>query len=126
MSVIPKGSLILVTGVSGYIASHTVLRLLEAGDNVRGKVRSLEKAQWLYDLFIACYGEGRFKGVEVPDTSVENAFNEAVKGVDWVCHRASVMSSSSDPNEIVPIVVRMSIYLTSHVGEDTDGADLIV
>lgn len=57
MSTIPKGSLILVTGVNGYIASHTANRLLKEGYLVRGTVRAKDKADWLYGLFDKLYGE---------------------------------------------------------------------
>ena len=36
---------VLVTGISGYIASHVTQRLIEAGYRVRGTVRSLGKGQ---------------------------------------------------------------------------------
>ena len=108
MSAIEKGSLVLVTGVSGYIASHTALQLLEAGYNVRGTVRSKEKAEWLYELFDKKYGKGTFEAVVVPDMMAEDAFNEAIKGVKGVCHMASVMTFSNKPEEVIPTVVRMA------------------
>jgi nucleoside-diphosphate-sugar epimerase len=46
MSVLEKGSTVLVTGVNGYIASHIAVQLIKAGYRVRGSVRSREKAQW--------------------------------------------------------------------------------
>ena len=36
---------ILVTGATGFIAKHIVLQLLDAGYEVRGAVRSLERAE---------------------------------------------------------------------------------
>ena len=48
-----KTSPILVTGATGYVASHIIKQLLEQGHYVRGTVRSLknkEKYQFLYDL----------------------------------------------------------------------------
>ena len=105
MSTIEKGSLVLVTGVSGYIASNTANQLLEDGYNVRGTVRSLEKADWLYNLFDNKYGRGRFEAVVVPDMSVNHAFDDAVQGVSGICHMASVMTFSNKPEEVIPIVV---------------------
>lgn len=106
MSTIEKGSLVLVTGVSGFVASHTALQFLEAGYKVRGTVRSLDKADWLYKLFDEKYGKGKFEAVVVPDMIVDGAFDEAVKGVSGVCHMASVMTFSDKPDEVIPTVVR--------------------
>ena len=44
---------VLVTGASGYLASHVVKLLQEEGQNVRGTVRSLQnedKVRHLYNL----------------------------------------------------------------------------
>ena len=106
VSTIDKGDLVLITGVSGFIASHTANQFLEAGYRVRGTVRSLEKADWLYKLFDEKYGKGKFEASVVPDMMAEDAFNEAVKGVAGICHMASVMSFSDKPDEVIPIVVR--------------------
>ena len=105
MSTIEKGSLVLVTGVSGYVASNTAYQLLEDGYNVRGTVRSIEKADWLYKLFDEKFGKGRFEAVVVPDMIADNAFDAAVKGVDGICHMASVMTFSNKPDEVIPTVV---------------------
>jgi len=44
-------NLVLVTGASGYIAGHCILRLLDGGYRVRGTLRSLKREpevrQWL-------------------------------------------------------------------------------
>lgn len=108
MATIDKGSLVLVTGVSGFIASHTANQFLEAGYRVRGTVRSLNKADWLYKLFDEKYGKGKFEAVEVPDMMADNAFDDAIKGVDGVCHMASVMTFSDKPDEVIPVVVSCS------------------
>lgn len=81
MATIEKGSLILVTGVTGFIASHVALRCLEDGYRVRGTVRSESKAAWLYDLFDPKFGKGKFETFVVPDMVADGAFNDAVKGV---------------------------------------------
>lgn len=105
MATIEKGSLVLITGVSGFIASHTANQFLEDGYRVRGTVRSLEKADWLYKLFNEKYGNGKFEAVEVPDMMVDNAFDQAVKGVDGICHMASDMTFGGKPDETIPTVV---------------------
>ena len=46
-----SSDLVLVTGASGYVAGHCILRLLQDGYRVRGTLRSLKRAgevrQWL-------------------------------------------------------------------------------
>lgn len=102
---LPKGSLILVTGVNGFVASHVVDRLLEDGFNVRGSVRSEEKGKWLHQVFGSRYGKGRFETVIVPDMQADGAFDAAVKGVTGICHTASIMTFVDKPEEVIPTVV---------------------
>ena len=120
MSPIEKGSLVLVTGVSGFIAGHTANQFLEAGYRVRGTVRSLDKADWLYKLFDGKYGKGKFEAVVVQDMMAEGAFDEAVKGVSGICHMASVMTFSDKPDEVIPPVVSPKLSNTDslkHIDE---------
>jgi nucleoside-diphosphate-sugar epimerase len=80
MAVISKGSLVLVTGASGFIAAsvislsgifrmlipyrHIVRELLRAGFMVRGTVRSPSKGEYLMKLFA---DEGSFEYSIVAD-----------------------------------------------------------
>lgn len=64
MSTITKGDLVLVSGASGFIASHTVKEFLNQGFRVRGTVRSKEKGEYLKNLF---QGLGEFEYVLVDD-----------------------------------------------------------
>lgn len=88
MTTPPKGGLILVTGITGYIASWTALKLLERGYKVRGTARTLSKAEFLKNGPFAKYVDN-FEVVEVADLELDGAFNEAVKGVDGIEHIAS-------------------------------------
>lgn len=78
---------------------------MEDGYRVRGTVRSLDKADWLYRLFDDKYGRGKFEAVEIPDMSADGAFDDAVKGVSGICHMATVTTFSDKPDEVIPIVV---------------------
>jgi nucleoside-diphosphate-sugar epimerase len=80
-SAIPKGSLVLVTGVNGYIGSHIADQLLEAGYRVRGTTRNLEKVKGLKALWESKYGPNKVEFIVVQDMSTEGAFDEAVKGM---------------------------------------------
>lgn len=98
-SVPPKGSKILVTGASGFIAVHVVDELLREGYSVVGTVRSSEKGDYLKDLF---KGKGEFDYVIVKDIAEPNAFDEAVKGVQGIAHTASPFHlKAEDPEELI-------------------------
>lgn len=74
------GSLVLVTGASGFIATHIVDQLLLAGYHVRGTVRDEKKAAWTTEFFTQRHGAGKFSALIVPEMSIPGAFDEAVKG----------------------------------------------
>lgn len=77
---IPKDSVVLVTGVNGYIGSNVADQLMEAGYRVRGTARDLSKAQGLSSFWEQKFGQDRFEIVTVADMSHDGAFDEAVKG----------------------------------------------
>lgn len=99
---IPAGSTVLITGVNGYIGSHTADQLLSLGYNVRGTVRDAVKASWVQSLFDEKHGKGKFELVVVSDISKEGAFDEAVKGrlvhVALSIHIADILSHRSFPD----------------------------
>lgn len=76
---IPKGSLVLITGATSYLASYTIKDFLERGYRVRGIVRNLSQAAWLTEeVFPSFVQSGTFDLVEVPDLSASNAFDSVV------------------------------------------------
>lgn len=73
--------LILISGVNGYIAAVAAKHFLEHGYFVRGTVRNIASAKELIDGPLSEFATaGRFEVVEVPDITVDGAFDEAVKG----------------------------------------------
>ncbi|KAI3579953.1 hypothetical protein IWW34DRAFT_819170 [Fusarium oxysporum f. sp. albedinis] len=103
---IPTGSWVLVTGATGFVASHVTRQLLQRGYKVRGTVRDQAKAQWLIDDHFKSYADsGSYELVTVPDLSAAGAFDEAVKGVSAVAHIASVLDFDPNPNNVVPQTV---------------------
>ncbi|KAJ0421526.1 hypothetical protein BJY00DRAFT_282375 [Aspergillus carlsbadensis] len=88
---------ILVTGASGFLASHIIRIFLEAGYNVRGTVRSTsttERVRARYPQFA-----DQLSFAIVPDIAVPGAFNEAVNGVTGVIHTASPFALEVADNE---------------------------
>ncbi|PNP77063.1 hypothetical protein FNYG_09676 [Fusarium nygamai] len=106
---IPKGSLVLVTGVNGLLGSHVAKQFLEYGYKVRGTVRDVEKNSWLTAAFDKQYGEGNFELVAVADLTDEKALTEAAKGTAVIAHTASIMSMDSDPNNVIPAVIDFAV-----------------
>lgn len=83
-------STILVTGASGYIAKHIVVRLLKAGHDVRGSVRTPEKAEALRAAMTAHAPDAvdRLSTVEL-DLTRDEGWAEAASGADAILHTAS-------------------------------------
>ncbi|UPL02618.1 hypothetical protein LCI18_013552 [Fusarium solani-melongenae] len=79
---LPQGSLILVTGASGFIASNFIVEALEAGYRVRGTARSADKVQKTRDIFNSPNYDG-------------------IVGVDAVVHMASPLTFDPDPSKVV-------------------------
>jgi nucleoside-diphosphate-sugar epimerase len=77
---LPVGSIILVTGVNGFIGSHVGDQILAAGYKVRGTVRDAKKNAWLSEFFDSRYGKDKFELVEIADLSASGALDETLKG----------------------------------------------
>ncbi|KAK8084154.1 aldehyde reductase 2 [Apiospora saccharicola] len=114
---IPAGSLILITGITSYVASFTAQSLLERGYRVKGVVRNLaQDSAWLTEeLFPSFAGpDGTFDLVEIPDLTIPGAF-DAVFGESRpsaVIHTATPMTFDPDPNKVItPVVDIMSSLL---------------
>ncbi|KAL8945604.1 MAG: hypothetical protein Q9222_007876 [Ikaeria aurantiellina] len=117
--VIPLDSLVLVTGISGYIGSHVADQLLQAGYRVRGSVRDETKASWVTDLFVKKYGQGKVETIIVPDMAEPGAFDEACKGISAIAHVASDMSDSPDPNKVIPSVIAGALNVASSAAKQS-------
>lgn len=99
--VLPRGSLILVTGASGYMASNLIVEALDAGYRIRGTARSASKAQKTKEIF----NSPNYDAVVVSEMQAPGAFDSAVMGVDAIVHMSSPLTFSSNPNEVVPPAV---------------------
>ncbi|KAH6651597.1 aldehyde reductase [Truncatella angustata] len=100
--VISKGSIVLVTGVNGFIASHIADKFLKFGYKVRGTTRNAQKNAWICNLFDKKYGPDKFELVVVPDMELQGAYDEVIKGVSAVVHTATNYTMNPNPHEVVP------------------------
>jgi dihydroflavonol-4-reductase len=133
------GSPVLVTGASGFIASHIVEQLLEGGYRVRGTVRDPDKTR----------AEGHLTGLLAANERLDltpadllapGAFDDAARDCEYVIHTASPYAIDvADPQrDLVDPAVRGTIslleacqkadslkrvVLTSSVAAITDQAD---
>ncbi|RFU30552.1 hypothetical protein B7463_g5794, partial [Scytalidium lignicola] len=109
-----NGKTVLITGINGYIASVLGQLLLTKGYHLRGTTRRAASAEPLLSGPYAAYRD-RVKIYEVPDMTVDGAFDEASKGVHGIFHTASPISFSLDSYEmmIIPAVKGTETILNS-------------
>ena len=92
----PK-QLILLTGGSGFIGSHTIAAFLSSGYRVRVTGRYQKSIEAI--LAVHSDSTGDLEAFEVPDITKSGAFDKAVNGVDGVVHMASPFTFNVTNNE---------------------------
>ena len=80
---------VLVSGATGFLASHLVLQLIDRGYDVRGTVRSLEKGNRLRQALSDYAGKPISIELVMADLNSDHGWADAVKGVSFVQHVAS-------------------------------------
>ncbi|EKV06512.1 NADPH-dependent methylglyoxal reductase (D-lactaldehyde dehydrogenase, putative) [Penicillium digitatum PHI26] len=101
---LPRGSQILVTGANGFIGSNVIHGLLELGFRVRGTVRSPKP--WLDEMFRDRFGRDSYESVILANFEDVETLYKVMDGVSGVAHVASDVTLNSNPEEVVPWVVR--------------------
>ena len=93
---------VLVTGASGYIASHCIAELLKNGFAVRGSLRNAQRQD---EVKNAIKTEADISQLEFCELDLLNdtGWDEAVSGCDYVMHVASPLLTKepNDENEII-------------------------
>jgi len=93
---------VLITGATGHLGFRTLLDALKAGYRVRAAVRSNARSKVILDnpVFKAAnVPESQLSFIEVADLAAPHAYDEAVKGVDYVIHIASPITNGSDRSQ---------------------------
>ena len=89
----------LVTGASGFIASHIVQQLQKAGYKVRGTVRSLKNEEKVKPLRELCPDAKYPLELVEADLTKSEGWVEAVTGCKYVMHVASPFPAANPVNE---------------------------
>jgi len=103
-------STVFITGATGFIGAHVALSALKAGHHVKLSVRregQIESLRQALDAFA-----DKLEFVIVPDYTTSGAFDDALKGSDYVIHVASPLAK---PNEdlVTPAVKGTTSILES-------------
>ncbi|XP_077988235.1 uncharacterized protein LOC144442737 [Glandiceps talaboti] len=95
--------LVLVTGASGFIASHVTQQLLRVGYRVRGTVRSLKNEKKVQPLYNLCPDSKHKLELVEADLGEPDSWQKAVEGCSHVLHIASPFPATipKDENELV-------------------------
>lgn len=97
MPALAPDSLVVVIGITGYVASHIGLSTLQVGHRVRGTFRDSAKAEQLKESY-ARHGidPAKLELVKLDDLTSEEQYKTAFAGVDGVVHVA--LASLTNPN----------------------------
>ncbi|MFI7586220.1 SDR family oxidoreductase [Spongisporangium articulatum] len=97
------GERVLVTGGSGFIGSHCIVQLLAQGYRVRTTVRSLGREPELRGLLASAGADTTDLDVARADLLVDDGWDEAAAGCDYVLHVASPfpLRAPKDENELI-------------------------
>lgn len=90
-----KDELVLVTGGTGFLARHTILRLLKRGHSVRTTVRSAEKGSHLRAVLAKAGGNVERLEIAIADLMEASAWPQALTGVRHVMHLATPMQGEN-------------------------------
>jgi len=73
---------ILVTGTSGFVATHTIIRLLEQGYKIRGTLRTLSRETEVRETISKYVRANDWLEVIPVDLERDSGWNEAMKDVE--------------------------------------------
>jgi dTDP-L-rhamnose 4-epimerase len=93
---------ILVTGGAGFVGSHVVDLLADAGHRVVVLDRLHPKAHGGRPGYLR--SDAEFVQADLADPAAAGVLDDAVGGVDAVCHQASMVGLGRDPGDVVDYV----------------------
>ncbi len=106
---------VVVTGASGFIAKHVIVKLLNAGFAVRGTIRDAKKGAGIYQAIEGVCGPDIAKNLDLfeCDLLASDGWGQVFSGVDALMHLATVVPAREpkDPS----LVIRPAIEGTERV-----------
>lgn len=99
---------VLVIGESGYLASHVVAKLLDAGYSVRMTVPDTARQQKQIDLYGASRDVAQRLTILQADVTNSNSLRDAIRGCRYIIHCgcSSVSPQSKDPVALYTKAIR--------------------
>ena len=82
-------TIVLVTGASGFVAMHCILKLLEKGYRVRGTLRSPEREAGLRNTFEKHTSIDDRLEIFSANLKNDDGWEDAVRGCQYILHVAS-------------------------------------
>ena len=97
---------VLLTGISGWIAKHTAIELLNSGYEVLGTIRNKNLIEQTKETISKYASIEKLSFVEL-DLVKEEGWNEAAKGCKYIMHIASPfpMKVSNNRDSLLPVAV---------------------
>ncbi len=96
---------VIVTGASGFIAKHVIIKLLNAGYFVRGTIRNAKKGQGIYQAIEGVCSPEISKNFELFECDLlsEEGWGQALVGADVLMHLATVvpLREPKDRNTVI-------------------------
>lgn len=85
----PKSKKVLLTGVTGFLGSHTTIQLLEKGYQVLGTMRDLSRSEAIRNVIAVHTDKVDNLSFAQADLSDDSVWQDLAKGVDYIQHIAS-------------------------------------
>ncbi len=87
---LPQDTIVVVTGISGFLGSHIAKQLLDLGYKVRGTLRSMQRAADIESLLLDAGAVHRNNlSFHEADLLKDQGWDEAINGAHYVIHTAS-------------------------------------
>ncbi len=94
---------VLVTGVTGFVGSHTAIALLNKGYQVVGSLRSMKRAEAIKSVIAGHTSNSQNLSFVEADLLDTDAWGKATQDIDYVMHVASpfILGEPDDEMELI-------------------------